>query len=243
MHTLFKLPVPVLVNSSCRVSPTSKQAHFLRNCVAFIIDEASMIPSHALHAIDRCLRDITNEQVPFGNKVFILGGDFRQVLPIVPHAPPAVVIDTCIKKSPLWIYFQVHRLTINMRSRPGEQEFSKWLLELGDGNLSSINESIDMIEIPRSTIVTGSLIDAIYGETTTEQKRSRVIFPPRNDNCMLINEKVLNMIDGEAISYLSADEVKCDNEEEQNNYPVEFLNSLTPSDMPPHQLNLKVGCY
>ena len=49
------------------------------------------------------------------------------------------------------------------------------------------------------------------------------------------------MIVGEAISYLSADIVKCDSEEEQNNYPTEFLNSLTPSGMTPHQLNLKVG--
>ena len=108
VHTLFKLPVPVLDTSSCRVPPTSKQAQLLRNCVAFIIDEASMIPTHVLHAIDRCLRDITSEQVPFGNKVFLLGGDFRQVLPIVPHAPPAVVIDTCIKKSPLWHFIQIH---------------------------------------------------------------------------------------------------------------------------------------
>ena len=36
----------------------------------------------------------------------------------------------------------------------------------------------------------------------------------------------------------SADTVKCDSDEERQNYPIEFLNSLTPSGMPPHKLNL-----
>ena len=32
------------------------------------------------------------------------------------------------------------------------------------------------------------------------------------------------------------------NSDEANNYPQEFLHSLTPSRMPPHTLELKVGC-
>ena len=41
--------------------------------------------------------------------------------------------------------------------------------------------------------------------------------------------------------YLSVDRVTCDDEEEQQNYPLEFINNLTPSGMPEHQLFLKVG--
>ena len=51
----------------------------------------------------------------------------------------------------------------------------------------------------------------------------------------------MGTLPGEARTYLSADSVKCDNEEERHNYPTEFLNSLTPSGMPPHCLNLKVN--
>ena len=49
------------------------------------------------------------------------------------------------------------------------------------------------------------------------------------------------MLPGETKTYLSADSVNCDDNEETQNYPMEFLNSLTPSGMLPHCLNLKVG--
>ena len=68
---------------------------------------------------------------------------------------------------------------------------------------------------------------------------SRVVLSSKNDDCLSINEEVLQMLPGESTTYLSADSVRCDNEEERQNYPIEFLHSLTPSGM--HVLNLKVG--
>ena len=53
--------------------------------------------------------------------------------------------------------------------------------------------------------------------------------------------QVLDKLPGDKTVYTGADSIKCDNEEEQLNYQVEFLNSLTPSGMPPHLLKLKIG--
>lgn len=41
--------------------------------------------------------------------------------------------------------------------------------------------------------------------------------------------------------YLSVDQAICDNKEEQQNYSLEFINSLIPSGMTEHRLCLKVG--
>uniref|UniRef100_A0A0L8GNA2 DNA helicase Pif1-like 2B domain-containing protein n=1 Tax=Octopus bimaculoides TaxID=37653 RepID=A0A0L8GNA2_OCTBM len=54
-------------------------------------------------------------------------------------------------------------------------------------------------------------------------------------------KKVLNIIPEALKTYLSTDSVSCNNEEEVQNYPFEFINALTPSSLPPHRLNLKVG--
>ena len=236
VHGLFKLPVPVLENSTCNVPPTSEHAELLRALDLIIIDEASMIPTHALHAIDRCLQDITQDSRPFGGKTLLLGGDFRQVLPVVPRAPPTVIIDTCLKRSPMWPLFQQHTLTRNMRTLPGEGEFAAWLLQLGNGALNDTSTQPETIEIPSAC-----LIDEIFTTADHDRLQERVILSPKNEHCLEVNERVLGTLPGEARTYLSADSVKCDNEEERHNYPTEFLNSLTPSGMPPHCLNLKVN--
>ena len=84
-----------------------------------------MIRSYALDAIDKCLRDGTNNHTMFGGKVIVLGADLRQVLPVVPRAPPAAVIAARLKTSNLWGRFQQLRLTQNIRTNQNEQEFFK----------------------------------------------------------------------------------------------------------------------
>lgn len=42
-----------------------------------------MAHRHHLEAFDRTLRDIAGSDEPFGGKVLVLGGDFRQILPVI----------------------------------------------------------------------------------------------------------------------------------------------------------------
>ena len=209
--------------------------------IMFIIDEASIIPIHALHAIDRLLQDITGVTVPFGGKIFLLGGDFRQVLPVMPHGSRTSIVENCLKRSPLWKHFVVIKLTENMRAHKDQHNFADWLLRLGEGKLKCArNVNIeDSIEIPSSCIV-ADLIDSIFDDICYDMTK-RVILTPKNDASLQLNSEVLKKLPGTHHVYLSMDKVICDNEEEQQNYPREFLNSLTPSEMPEHHLCLKIG--
>ena len=54
-----------------------------------------------------------------------------------------------------------------------------------------------------------------------------------------INDYILDKFPGEYMEYLSADTVVDD--EFRLSYPVEYLNSMNPGSLPPHQLKQKVG--
>ena len=200
-----------------------------------------MIPNHALHAIDILLRDIMQNNIPFGGKLVLFGGDFRQVLPVVARGSAAKILEMCLKRSPLWQYFQVYKLTENMRALEEEKEFAKWLLQLGNGSLQSkATKDSDMIDIPDECIV-DNIVDAIFPDFDVDRSNS-VILTPKNETSLKLNNEILQRLPGQEHVFFSCDRAICDSDEESQNYPLEFLNSITPSGMPPHKLAINVGC-
>ena len=241
IHNLFKLPVPILETSSCNIRPDSPHAHYLRSLDLNIMDEASMIDVYASDAIDRMLRDITRRpQVPFGGKLIVFGGDFRQVLPVVPHAGPAEILEHCIKRSPLWQHVRLYPLTTNMRALQDERNFAEWLLQVGNGSLrSTVDDDENTIDIPEQSVCNGDIIDEIFPDLNDPHVYDSVILTPKNEATHPINEAIVQRLDGDQVKYISTDQAVCETEEEAYNYPIEFLHSITPSGMPPHILKLK----
>ena len=95
-----------LDNSTFNITPNSIHGHFLRQVSLFLLDETSMILKHALNAIDRLLKDICSNNFPFGGKIILFGGDFRQILPVVKRGQPAEILESCIKCSLHWQWVQ-----------------------------------------------------------------------------------------------------------------------------------------
>ncbi|XP_071580670.1 uncharacterized protein [Temnothorax nylanderi] len=96
-----------------------------------IWDEVSMTVGHALTAVDKLLRDLMKNPRPFGGKVILFAGDFRQNLPVVPHAQKAAIIESTVKYSSIWRNVTQVKLKQNMRTGE-EKEFANWLMQLGD---------------------------------------------------------------------------------------------------------------
>ena len=82
LHKTFGLPVPMFHDSSSSFKLQSKDRQFLKETLVFIWDEAPIAPRYALEIVNRTLRDIMDNNLPFGGKNMILEGDFRQLLPI-----------------------------------------------------------------------------------------------------------------------------------------------------------------
>lgn len=191
------------------------------------------------------LRDITGCSVPFGGKLLLLAGDFRQTLPVVPRAQPAAILEQCINRSNLWHHVTRHELTKNMRARPGEGEFSDWLIKLGDGSLQTniLEEPLPgQIDIPVSCEITDDIVQSIYPDFDSPRDNCTILTSKNNDT-HLINNIALDRFNptDHAKTYFSSDRVVEDDGNEVADFSSEFLHSLTPSGLPLHALKLKVG--
>jgi len=131
-HSQFKLPVPLIDTSTSKIRMKSAEADKIRETKLIIWDEAGMTPGIALEVVNRLLKEVFRNPNTFGNTVILFGGDFRQILPVVPHGNRVAIIEETIKRCSLWPHITTVKLTTNMRTGE-DQEFANWLIELGDG--------------------------------------------------------------------------------------------------------------
>ena len=225
-----------------------------------MIDEATMLDRFQLEALDRTLRDLTgNMYTPFGGKIILLAGDFRQCLPVVPRTNRAGTVSHCINKSFLWQHFQVFQLDENMRVRasgnPILEEFDKWTLSIGNG--LGHDESVVIPETMVTCINPNTkdnprreeksmktFCEEIFPNLSENIRRpswleGRTILAPTNSEVDSINEVMQDWLQAEGIKLQSADTLE--NPEDTFRFNTEYLNTLTPNGFPKHLLCLKPG--
>jgi hypothetical protein len=93
-----------------------------------------MMHRYVYESLDRTLQDVLGVKKPFGGVPILLGGDWRQTLPVVKRATKAAQFASTLKASPLWPHFQILKLTKNMRVAGFDDEsnlYREFLLRVG----------------------------------------------------------------------------------------------------------------
>ncbi|CAN0925714.1 ATP-dependent DNA helicase PIF1 [Linum grandiflorum] len=206
------------------------------------------VHKHSFEAVDRTLCDIMNKPTegpdykPFGGKTVILGGDFRQTLPVITHGTRGDNIEASLTRSYLWTYCTLLQLHTNMRVTPSAPEtttlfdgmqFSDWLLAVGDGRRSPH---------PIKELINRVYPDLLNNYHNVAYIRSRAIVAPTNDVVTEINNYILAKLPGQEHIYLSSDTLTSPGTDQtalEIEYPTEFLNGLSYNGMPEHQLRFK----
>jgi len=110
----FAIPVPTLQNSTCNVLQGSELAELLKVTKLIIWDEAPMAHKFCFEALDKSLRDLmsssNNGDSPYGGKVVVFGGDFRQIHPVIPRGTRSDIVNATTNAFYLWEYFKVLKL-------------------------------------------------------------------------------------------------------------------------------------
>ncbi|XP_074267147.1 uncharacterized protein LOC141590454 [Silene latifolia] len=205
-------------------------------------DKESLQAEHASQLssmTDEAGDDPRNATLPFGGKVVVFGGDFRQTLPVVSKGSRADVVHASLCSSYLWSSCKVLTLTKNMRLQAVSEDtnvdeirkFSEWITKIGDGLVGDPNDDITYHDLQNR------LWDPNY-------LQERAILAPTHEIVEDVNDYVLSLIHEEERIYLSYDEVGRDDRTmgEPDLYSTRILEqSIKCYGLPNHELRLKVG--
>ncbi|XP_071714220.1 uncharacterized protein [Rutidosis leptorrhynchoides] len=268
-HSRFAIPINVLEDSFCSIKPDSELTALLNQAKLIIWDEAPMMHRHCFEALDRTMRDIIKKDgkdcssIPFGGKVVVFGGDFRQILPVIQRGTRPEIVDASLHSSVLWNKCKVLRLTKNMRLRSenneaelkGMREFADWILKIGEGKINEPNDGEVDVEFPDELLLKSNsnsvetMVNSTYPSlqdhlTNPRFFQDRAILATTNEEVDSINEHILSTIPGEERIYYSSDSLSPDEDNDtfaQQLYSPEILNTLKVPGVPNHVLALKPG--
>jgi ATP-dependent DNA helicase PIF1 len=145
---------------------------------------------------------------------------------------------------------KIHKIYLikNMRAQ-NDIWYSEFLLRIGNGTKVSCQN--DYVQLPDDIIIEykseeslDRLIECVFPNitkfyTSRDYMSERAILSTRNEHVDALNSRMISVFPGEEKIFYSFDSVDDDS---NNNYPLDFLNSITPNGLPPHELKVKKNC-
>jgi hypothetical protein len=258
-HSRFKIPIDINEASTCFIARQSDLAELIKITKVFIWDECPMVHKHVIEAVDRTLRDIMSsvqqnlKTVPFGGKVFLFGGDYRQILAVILRGARNSIVSASLKFSYLWPHIKKLKLTINMRVMRGNmidedlKNFAEFLLSVGEGTVENqlpiqYSDAYNIIlnlknETPTNIDEFIANVFPNLNSNNPDDFIGRAVLCARNEDVSKMNDYIVNQFPGASTQYLSTD--KCIDDNHNFLYSPEFLNTIDLPNLPPHKLNLK----
>jgi hypothetical protein len=254
-HKRFKIPFNVSESTTCFISRRTHLAELLCHTDLIIWDETPMTNRDVFNAVDRTLRDIRGDlpggDRPFGGIPIILGGDFQQILPVVPKGDRPAIVAASLQFARVWPHLKLLTLHENMRLAAAHddfnREFAAWL-----SVMSHSPPLIGPIRLPHMIYHTSSIdtfIDRIYPAQMLHNAHldpqffvGRAILTPCNRQVDELNDLLLQCMQGDLLSFDSYDEADLnDNAAGREELTAEFLHSLNAASLPRARLDLRLG--
>ncbi|KAL3096458.1 hypothetical protein niasHS_004420 [Heterodera schachtii] len=241
----------------------SNFAEMLRKIDGMIIDEISMQNRDVLEYVDRLLRFVvpTNllKSLPFGGKAVVIGGDWKQLTPVVPGGGHLDQYNASVKNSALFKHFTTHRLVTNHRLQSGQQQYRDFLRRVGTGAINDIQQRVKLpqkiVETDRDALLHFVFPQELFDKPLENWQKlaERAILCPLNKETFELNNKIMDMMnsgnntDNNDRIYTAitvpivddADALQLENIAANINH--ENLMRQTPPGIPQHQLRVKVG--
>ncbi|XP_057724032.1 uncharacterized protein LOC130939991 [Arachis stenosperma] len=268
-HSRFKIPLSINEDSVCNIKQGTPLSKLICKAKLIIWDEAPMLSKYCYEALDKSLKDILrfepsfNTDLPFGGKVVVLGGDFRQILPVIPMGSRQDIVQASISSSYLWQFFTILKLSKNMRLTAGGtievdndlKEFAQWLIQIGDGLAGDSTDGESEVVIPKDILINDTddgfqnLVTFVYADLllnlhNIDYFKERTILAPTLEVVHDVNNTIMKYINADEKVYLSSDSLCAEEgnmEYEMDAITTDVLNSINCSGLPSHQLKLKVG--
>jgi len=200
-----------------------------------------------LACVEETCRRVMQSPLPFGGKVIVLLGNFRQTCPVIRNGTRAQVVDASISRSDIWPIFTVRRLTTPIRNAE-DPLFAAFVDEIGDGAGPQI--SFQGLHHSRSKL---ELAEYIFPDNVIQDPAHclrRCILAPTNAQVDSYNSIILDRLPGHATLFCAADSLEehesvlGDSDGDLLPEPdaiLDYVSKVRQKGMPDHTLRIKLG--
>lgn len=267
-HKRFNLPLDPVDGAEGNIARGTQAGDLMLEVALIIWDETTMMHREHFDIVDRNLRDLREKVVvrradpttgqkellggacPFGGVPVVLGGDFQQILPVVPKGNRADTVASSVLHAGIWSKLTHLYLRKNMRldsASPRNRPLAEWLCYMSHDPV--YHGRIHLPDVINTTSNMEAFLQAVYpthdlaaAPANPDILASRAILSPRNVFVHDINNILLDRTPGTTHPLYAVDSCVMEDEDfvDACDITPEFLNSINASGLPLAHLRLKV---